>query len=153
MGIVVVDIDGTIAEASPDRLKFIQQERKDWDKFYEMRFDDKPIMDIISLVKSLQDSGHDIFFCTGRRKSTYTLTRDWMSIHLPDTLMFAPLIMRPDDDGSHDTECKPKALDRYLGFYDLSKDDVFMILEDRNSMVKRWRELGYRCLQVQEGDF
>ena len=27
------------------------------------------------------------------------------------------------------------------------------ILEDRNSMVKKWRELGYTCLQVAEDDF
>lgn len=30
---------------------------------------------------------------------------------------------------------------------------VAFILEDRNSMVKKWRELGFKCLQVADGDF
>jgi hypothetical protein len=32
-------------------------------------------------------------------------------------------------------------------------DEIAFVLEDRNSMVKKWRELGLTCLQVAEGDF
>ena len=35
----------------------------------------------------------------------------------------------------------------------LKHTKILVVLEDRNSMVKRWRELGYTCLQVNDGDF
>lgn len=43
--IVVVDIDGTIAKVG-DRLKYLQQEKKDWDSFYEHCDEDEPIKDM-----------------------------------------------------------------------------------------------------------
>ena len=39
--IVIVDIDGTIAKVG-DRLKYLQQEPKDWDSFYEHCNEDNP---------------------------------------------------------------------------------------------------------------
>ena len=35
----------------------------------------------------------------------------------------------------------------------LDFSDVAFILEDRDSMVKKWRDLGLTCLQVAYGDF
>jgi uncharacterized HAD superfamily protein len=75
---VIVDIDGTIAKVNEERLKFITQDRKDWDKFYEMCFLDEPITDIIQLVHELWEQGHDIVFCTGRRESVRDITRKWL---------------------------------------------------------------------------
>ena len=57
--IVVVDIDGTIAKMG-DRLKYLMQEPKDYDSFYQDEFDDEPIMDIVRLVVNLQKSGYQI---------------------------------------------------------------------------------------------
>lgn len=56
------------------------------------------------------------------------------------------LLMRKDNDWRHDTIVKPLMLD-------FPVSEVLFVLEDRNSMVKRWRELGYTCLQVNDGDF
>ena len=65
--IVIVDIDGTIAKVG-DRLKYLQQEPKDWDSFYEHCDEDEPIEDIIRVVKDLYFCGYNIVFCTGRRR-------------------------------------------------------------------------------------
>ena len=35
----------------------------------------------------------------------------------------------------------------------LNKDVIQMVFEDRNSMVKKWREMGLTVAQVAEGDF
>jgi hypothetical protein len=32
-------------------------------------------------------------------------------------------------------------------------DDVFLVVDDRNKVVKMWRELGLNTWQVAEGDF
>lgn len=57
--------------------------------------------------------------------------------------------MRPDNDHRHDTEIKPMLLKRA----GIKMKSIDFVLEDRNSMVQKWRELGLRCLQVAEGDF
>lgn len=147
---VIVDIDGTVAKMNEERLKFITQDRKDWDKFYEMCFQDEPITDIIQLVHELWQAGHDIVFCTSRRESVREITVEWLLKYF-DHFMISDciLLMRPEGDKRQDTDIKPEQLKDI----DLNPENVFLILEDRNQMINEWRRLGYRCLQVQKGDF
>lgn len=56
-------------------------------------------------------------------------------------------------DTRHDTVVKPELLEKAFKEDRIDKSKVLCILEDRNSMVRKWRELGYTCLQVAEGDF
>lgn len=145
--IVVVDIDGTIAKVG-DRLKYLQQVPKNWDAFYEHCDEDEPIEDMICLVTDLYEMGYEIVFCTGRRESVREKTKEWLfwNVIASDD---DNLLMRKDGDWRHDTEVKPELLEK-AGY---SIEDVFLILEDRDSMVAKWRELGYRCLQVADGKF
>ena len=144
--IVVVDIDGTIAKVG-DRLKYLQQEMKDWDSFYEHCDEDEPIKDMLELVYDLFRSYNHIVFCTGRRESVRAKTEAWLSKHLGIEEYI--LLMRPDGDFRHDTMVKPELLAQM----NITPDRVYCILEDRDSMVAKWRDLGYRCLQVDRGDF
>lgn len=145
--IVVVDIDGTIAKVG-DRLKYLQQEKKDWDAFYEHCDEDEPIDEMCQLVADLFVLGRDIVFCTGRRESVREKTRNWLTQNVISTYD-DELLMRKDGDWRHDTEVKPELLHKA----GIMPDDVYFILEDRDSMVAKWRELGYRCLQVNDGNF
>ena len=145
--IVVVDIDGTIAKVG-DRLKYLQQEKKDWDAFYEHCDEDEPIEDMCRLVEDFYEWGYDIVFCTGRRESVREKTREWIKQHLAIGWNYG-LLMRKDKDWRPDTEVKPELLQKA----GTTPDKVCFILEDRDSMVAMWRELGYRCLQVSEGKF
>lgn len=143
--IVVVDIDGTIAKVG-DRLKYLQQAKKDWDSFYEHCDEDEPIKDVISIIEDLYFEGHNIVFCTGRRESVRFKTVAWIQ---KNCFSKFDLLMRPDGDFRHDTMVKPELL-ATAGY---TPDKVLCIFEDRDSMVSRWRDLGYRCLQVDRGDF
>lgn len=145
--IVVVDIDGTIAKVG-DRLKYLQQEKKDWDAFYEHCDEDAPIEDVVRLVEDFYEWGYNIVFCTGRRESVREKTREWIKQHLAIGWNYG-LLMRKDKDWRHDTEVKPELFAKA----GLTPENVYLILEDRDSMVAKWRELGYRCLQVSEGKF
>ena len=145
--IVVVDIDGTIAKVG-DRLKYLQQEKKDWDAFYEHCDEDEPIEDMCRLVKDFHDLGYQIVFCTGRRESVREKTQEWLIWNVK-AVCERELLMRKDGDWRHDTEVKPELLAKAR----LTPENVYLILEDRDSMVAKWRELGYRCLQVSEGKF
>lgn len=143
--IVVVDIDGTIAKVG-DRLKYLQQEKKDWDAFYEHCDEDEPITDIIDVVQALYWDDYKIVFCTGRRESVRFKTVVWIQ---KNGFSKFDLLMRPDGDFRHDTMVKPEL----LATEGYTPDKVLCIFEDRDSMVSRWRDLGYRCLQVDRGDF
>lgn len=147
MNIIVVDIDGTIAKVG-DRLKYLQQEKKDWDAFYEHCDEDEPIKDIIELLELMQIHEYNIVFCTGRRESVRKKTEDWLFKNIW-CLREYKLQMRKDNDWRHDTEVKPELLINA----GITPDNVWFILEDRDSMVAKWRELGYRCLQVADGKF
>ena len=57
--------------------------------------------------------------------------------------------MRKNNDHRHDSEVKPELL-KEAG---IKLDSIAFVLEDRNSMVKKWRELGLICLQVADGNF
>ena len=146
--IIVVDIDGTIAMIG-DRLKYLQQQKKDWDSFYEHCDEDEPIYDVIEMARILANcDGEKLVFCTGRRESVREKTRKWINNHVPLRPSYQ-LLMRPDGDYRHDTMVKPELL-AAAGY---TPKRVFCILEDRDSMVAKWRELGYRCLQVADGKF
>lgn len=146
---IIIDIDGTIAQVAAERLKYLQQEHKDWDTFYKLCFKDAPIKDIVDLVQALIDSNkYQILFCTGRRDTVRDETIQWLDTHFKFLSEYT-LLMRKSRDWRHDTAVKPELLTKH----GITPDDVSFILEDRDSMVKKWRELGYKCLQVADGDF
>jgi hypothetical protein len=157
MKYIVCDIDGTISKVG-DRLKYLQQDPPDWDKFYEACFEDEPIYPIIDLINlyliSNFNSGnqYNVVFCTGRRESCRGKTLKWLGRFL---FSFGShdnpisIFMRPDNDHRHDTEIKPEL----LATAGITPENTAFIIEDRNSMVKKWRELGFVCIQPFEGDF
>ena len=57
--------------------------------------------------------------------------------------------MRRNGDSIPDAIIKMALFESYIR----SKYDVEFVLDDRNQVVKMWRSLGLKCLQVQEGDF
>lgn len=141
--IVIVDIDGTIAKVG-DRLKYLKG-TPDYDKFYASCFDDAPIPEIVELVKVLSIK-YAIIYCTGRREQVRKITEDWIyNQQLPNY----GLVMRPNGDKRHDVEVKPEQLLKA----GIKLENIAFVLEDRNSMVKKWRKLGVKCLQVDYGDF
>ena len=144
---IIVDIDGTIAKIG-DRLKYLQQEMKDWDSFYELCDEDEPIKDIIELIELMQIHEYNIVFCTGRRESVRKKTEDWLFKNIW-CLREYKLLMRKNNDWRHDTEVKPEL----LANAGITPDDVFFVLEDRDSMVAKLRDLGFRVLQVNDGKF
>ena len=145
--VIVVDIDGTIAKVG-DRLKYLQQELKNWDAFYEHCDEDEPIGDIVRLVENFWECGYDIVFCTGRKTSVRGKTIKWIHQHL-DIGVNYDLLMRKDNDWRPDTEVKPEMLTN-AGY---SPENVWLILEDRDSVVAKLRQLGYTCIQVADGKF
>ena len=148
--IVICDIDGTISRVG-ERLQYLQQTPPDWDSFYDDCFDDEPIEEMCALVRHLHKVGYRIIFCTGRRESVRDKTEAWIKKHVSSNFAIPHILMRPSSDHRHDTEVKPELLERHLS--EQERAQIAFILEDRDSMVEKWRDIGYICIQVARGDF
>lgn len=138
------DIDGTLADLT-HRLHHIQKEPKDWNGFFEGCADDAPIYHIIRLAEALSFTD-DIVFVSGRSDRVRQPTELWLERY---GIGGAPLYMRKDGDHRPDNLVKAELLDqiRADGF------EPIMAFDDRDQVVKMWREKGVPCAQVAEGDF
>lgn len=140
---IIFDLDGTLSIVG-DRVKYLNQKKKDWDAFYNACDEDVINEPIIQIFNDLKQYNY-IKIVTGRRESVRNKTLLWLN---QNNLIIDnhDLHMRKDGDFRHDTIVKPELI---IDF----QDHVTAIFEDRNSMVVKWRELGFTCLQVAEGNF
>jgi hypothetical protein len=150
MPLIVFDLDGTLANLD-HRLWHIEQTPKDWESFYADCAADTPIEPIAELARQLDTClCYDLLVLSGRSEAVRTLTEDWMRKH---RIPWRYLVMRPEGNHEPDHTLKPKMLAEWMAKYHWPAYDLAFIVEDRTSVVKAWRALGYTCLQCADGDF
>ena len=153
--IVIFDLDGTLALIDKRRdLATKDNGKMDWDVFFNadnIKLD-VPNKPVITMAQSLHSQGFNIVIFSGRSKSTYRTTRQWL---IQNDVPFDTLQMRPNDRDSggkfhfmKDSDLKQVWLDTLIDF-----DDVFAVFDDRNQVVDMWRSNGLPVFQVAEGDF
>lgn len=141
---IIFDIDGTLFDPT-DRLKFIQSNPKDWDRFYMAARYDTPISHMIAIAQILAEKV-PVICVTGRPESIRALTRDQLDEHGVD---YRAIYMRKNDDHRQDFVLKQDLLQ------ELRDDgwDPVLVFEDRKQVVDMWRQQGIPCAQVAEGNF
>ena len=152
MKTVIFDLDGTLADIETRRVISIKENGKmDWDIFFDPKNIslDTPNRPVITMARLLKETGHRIVILSGRSKVTKDATRDWLKqFDVP----FDVLKMRPDNKEFKfmpDDQLKKLWLDQLFP----NTDDVLCVFDDRDKVVKMWRENGLSCLQVAEGNF
>lgn len=152
MQYIICDIDGTVAKIG-DRIKYLQQKPKAYKAFYEACEEDTVIEPIKNLIYILKHP-YTIVFCTGRKEYVRDKTYNWLKNYIMGCDMEnSPLLMRAENDNRADVEVKPELLNRWMQENNIQKEDIICIFEDRTQMVSKWRELGFTCLQVNDGNF
>ena len=149
--IFLFDIDGTLAKID-HRLKYIQQETPDWAAFYANASYDEPIWEVITVARCLNMEGQRVFMSTGRTESIRELTMAWLrKFRIPVEALY----MRRDGDHREDFEVKSEILDNILKAYPqyIPYNIIAGAFEDRQQVVKMYRERGLRVFQVAEGKF
>lgn len=134
---IIVDIDGTIA-------KMVDRGPFEWSKVGS----DQPIEPIINLVHLLSDF-YPILFLSGRDEICRPQTEEWLE---QNTYIksYSKLFMRPQGNNEKDSIIKRRIYDTKIK----NVYDVRYVLDDRDQVVKMWREeLGLTCLQVAYGNF
>lgn len=133
---LIVDIDGTLSHNEGIRTPF------EYHKVIDDNIDEI-IRHIVVLYRSI---GHQIIIISGREDHCYDMTRDWLNKHnVPYDFMY----MRKSGDFRKDSIIKKEIYEKYIK----NSFNILFCLDDRNQVVDMWREIGVKCLQVQEGDF
>lgn len=132
---VIVDIDGTVAKMR-DRGPY------DWHLVEQ----DDPNWPVIHAVQLFQADGYHLVFLSGRKEQARDGTVRWLETHVSTDF---DLYMRADDDD------RPDYLTKLDLFDDHVRDDywVKLVFDDRDQVVRLWRDLGLACFQVDYGDF
>ena len=164
---VIFDLDGTLADIDIRRDKSLKPNGKlDWDIFAapnSIMDWDTPNEPVIKMAQMFAKEGFKIVIFSGRNDRSFVATKHWLTkFDVP----FDLLVLRPDKfkanswpiaDGNPATDemrfmpdeiLKKKMLDTFVDI-----DDVFLVVDDRDKVVKMWRDLGLNTFQVAPGDF
>ncbi len=138
---IIVDIDGTVAIHGDERGHY------DYDKIST----DTPNQAVIDLVCTMSEDMDDptrVIFLSGREDRCMDETKTWLDRYV-GSAYWDELFMRKTGDHRPDYIIKQELFDAHI------RPDycVWLVLDDRDQVVKMWREMGLTCLQVAPGDF
>ena len=138
---IIVDIDGTVA-------KNVSRNFYDWDRVDE----DDVHKDIIDLVMMFFKQNYYLIFVSGRDSICFEKTKNWINEKVVDNMTYKNawnLLMRKENDNRPDEIVKKEIF--FNNIY--NKYYIEYVIDDRDKVVKMWRKLGLRTLQVCEGTF
>jgi predicted secreted acid phosphatase len=141
--IVILDIDGTLADIS-HRRHHVEKKPKDWKAFFQNMSQDKAIHAIVRLCNILYASELKILLCSGRSEEHRAETVQWLA---ENGVQYHDLILRRDGDRRTDVIVKREML------AGLDKSKILFVVEDRSGVVEMWRSEGLVCLQCAPGEF
>jgi len=145
MGDVIFDMDGTLMNIE-HRRHHVEKKPKNWPAFRRDMHKDTPNHDVVAMAKLLKAAGNRIIISSGRDD----IDKDVTVKQLEDNgVHFDAIYMRKKGDNRSDDIVKGEMLDQMIadGF------NPTMAFDDRDQVVKMWRERGLRCFQVAPGDF
>lgn len=145
--IFVFDVDGTLADCSA-RQVYLRFKPRNWKTFKDKILEDGPHHDVIWMMQLFTSLGHTVLIATGREEQERANTEAWFSKH-GITGNYLEMFMRENGDYRDDSIVKKEMLDHIRDKY----GEPFMVFDDRDRVVKMWRENGVRCMQVAYGDF
>jgi len=142
-GVVIFDIDGTLADIEHRRY-LVEGDKKDFDAFYCMMTEDGIKSEIRGLCNSYHANGWEVFIFTGRPEFYRTITEKWLK---DKAVFYSELWMRPaDKQYTPDYIIKQEMLDKLAR-------PVHIVFDDRDQVVRMWRDNGITCCQVADGNF
>ena len=132
---IIVDLDGTLAHHNgrdPYAWELSAQDTVD---------------EVVKGICEQYEDSVDILVCSGRPEAGREIYDQWLS-YVAD-VQVTSMFLRKDDDFRADYIIKKEMYDTDIAPY----WDVKFVLDDRNSVVDMWRDIGLKCLQVAPGDF
>lgn len=146
---VIFDLDGTLAIIDKRRQLAAKPDGKiHWGKFFDPENIklDEPNYPVIAAFQAMKAAGHRVGIFSGRDSISRTETEQWLSQFgiQPDFLR-----MRPQRSFTKDDILKKQWLDEEMEM----GHTILCTFDDRDKVVKMWRDNGIVCFQVAPGDF
>jgi phosphoglycolate phosphatase-like HAD superfamily hydrolase len=140
--IVIVDMDGTLADVR-HRLHYIKGPGKeDWKRFFQAQSHDQPFAAIAQRVRVLARD-HQIVIVTGRPEEYRSGTEEWLrKWRIP----FSRIYMRAAGDHRPDYVIKGEILKK------IGPERVVLAFEDRQPICEVYRQAGVRVVAVNHGE-
>lgn len=132
---IICDIDGTLADMG-------KRKPYDFDKVDQ----DQVKHATAEAVRVFHNAGYRIILFSGREDSSKIKTLSWLK---QNDIPFHELYMRKSRDMRKDAVIKKELYEAHV----LNRYDVLLVLDDRDQVVKMWRDLGLTCFQVDYGNF
>ena len=142
---IIVDLDGTLCDVE-HRVHHVRGHKKNWKEFNALMVHDELNHWCFELIAAMSARGYKILFVTGRSEGYRKPTEEWLKKH---QVLFEHLYMRADIDYREDSDVKEEIYHQKIKqIY-----QVLFVVDDRKSVVDRWRELDLVCLQCAPGNF
>lgn len=146
---VIFDLDGTLALIDKRRSKAAKENGKiNWKVFFspENIQLDEPNPPVIKTFQTMKSAGFNVGIFSGRDSISRKETEDWLHQNgiWPDFFK-----MRPQGTFTPDDVLKKGWLDEMIE----EGHEIMCVYDDRNKVVKMWRDNGISCFQVAPGDF
>jgi hypothetical protein len=142
--IVIFDLDGTIANIE-HRQHLVAGRKKRWREFFAACIDDQPHEAVIVILRNLYPQ-FQIYLVSGRSDEVRPQTEAWLEAN---RVPHHKLIMRRENDYTPDHILKIRWVDEGL----IPKERILCVFDDRDKVVKMWRDAHLPCFQVAEGNF
>ena len=135
---IICDLDGTLA---------LHNGRNPFD--HSKIYTDKINPYVRRIIQQYAYLGVEIIYLSGRMEDAKVASENWLKVNGCWFFYGQQVIMRKDKDFRSDSIVKTELYETFI------KDKYFVefVLDDRDKVVKTWRELGLLCLQVYYGDF
>lgn len=149
MKTVIFDLDGTLALIEKRRkLADKGNGKMNWKVFFapENIQLDEPNIPVIKTFQAMKLAGFRVGIFSGRDAISKTETEIWLKKWGVD---YDFLRMRPQRDYTPDDVLKKQWLDELI----TEGHEVMCVFDDRDKVVKMWRDKGISCFQVNYGQF
>lgn len=140
----VFDLDGCLLNSEHRLAHLLAGRLAEYDAAYS---NDVPILQGVAVYNAVMClPGAAAVFVTGREERA----RGYTQKQLDSLIDFDyKLLMRPNGNTSHDLLLKPLL----LAEAGILPKSIFLVFEDRASMVLEWRRLGVMCYQTANGNY
>lgn len=156
--LVGFDLDGTLCD-NTHRVHYVRSKPKNWPAFEAGILGDSLIEKVgFFAAQFMGDPKVDVIITTARNEGQREACEQWLRMHNLD--QYAKMYMRKqhivNDKGKsvRDYRCdsivKKEILDDIVADWGQKPDLIF---DDRDRVVKMWRENDVTCFQVANGDF
>jgi hypothetical protein len=136
--VIICDIDGTLA---------LLGDRDRYDPTTGEDLLNNPIANILKVYNNQNLFPVELVLVSGREDKYRDITEKWLTKH--GITHYKGLYMRKTGDFRKDTIVKKELYEKYIK----GKYDVLFVLDDRDQVVRMWRDEGLTCLQVAYGNF